>query len=268
MAAHAFPLFRTFARDTRGAAGIELGFGAVALLTIAMLCFDLYSLVRVNTAGARSAVAMAEYVSREAAPDGDQMAALARFLHRQEFGAPADVVYVVSAVRRPPGEDLDLNRTVPAMALLLDVEPSAGLDQLFDVAGRMPPDAQMLDGVRAERSDRISLYAYRLGSSPPPAPPMPALDWLLGQLRHRSQLVLVDGLDDPEAHFSAARGGRCAGSCRRAHVRGSCPRGTHPRSASAAARHRFWCRTIRARSNRRRWRLLFWTRGSRPLRTW
>ena len=105
MAAHAFPLFRTFARDTRGAAGIELGFGAVALLTIAMLCFDLYSLVRVNTAGARSAVAMAEYVSREAAPDGDQMAALGRFLHRQEFGAPADVVYVVSAVRRPPGED-------------------------------------------------------------------------------------------------------------------------------------------------------------------
>lgn len=97
---------------------------------------------------------------------------------------------------------LDLNRTVPAMALLLDVEPSAGLDQLFDVAGRMPPDAQMLDGVRAERSDRISLYAYRLGSSPPPAPPMPALDWLLGQLRHRSQLVLVDGLDDPEVHFS------------------------------------------------------------------
>ena len=97
---------------------------------------------------------------------------------------------------------LDLNRTVPAMALLLDVEPSAGLDQLFDVAGRMPPDAQMLDGVRAERSDRISLYAYRLGISPPPAPPMPALDWLLGQLRHRSQLVLVDGLDDPEVHFS------------------------------------------------------------------
>ncbi len=97
---------------------------------------------------------------------------------------------------------LDLNRTVPAMALLLDVEPSAGLDQLFDVAGRMPPDAQMLDGVRAERSDRISLYAYRLGVSPPPAPPMPALDWLLGQLRHRSQLVLVDGLDDPEVHFS------------------------------------------------------------------
>ena len=103
MAAHAFPLFRTFARDTRGAAGIELGFGAVALLTIAMLCFDLYSLVRVNTAGARSAVAMAEYVSREATPDGDQMAALGRFLHRQEFGAPADVVYVVSAVHRPPG---------------------------------------------------------------------------------------------------------------------------------------------------------------------
>ena len=97
---------------------------------------------------------------------------------------------------------LDLNRTVPAMALLLDVEPAPGLDQLFDVAGKMPPDPQMLDGVRAERSERISLYAYRLGVSPPPVPPMPALDWLLGQLRHRSQLVLVDGLDDPEMHFA------------------------------------------------------------------
>ena len=97
---------------------------------------------------------------------------------------------------------LDLNRTVPAMALLLDVEPAAGLDQLFDVAGRMPPDAQMLDGVRAGRSDRISLYAYRLGVSPPPVPPMPALDWLLAQLRLRSQLVLVDGLDHPETWIS------------------------------------------------------------------
>ena len=97
---------------------------------------------------------------------------------------------------------LDLNRTVPAMALLLDVEPSAGLDQLFEVAGKVPPDPQMLDGVRAERSERISLYAYRLGAAPPPVPPTPALDWLLDQLRRRSQLVLVDGLDDPETHFA------------------------------------------------------------------
>ena len=97
---------------------------------------------------------------------------------------------------------LDLNRTVSAMALLLDVEPAAGLDQLFDVAGKTPPDPQMLDGVRARRSERISVYAYRLGPSAPPAPSPPALSWLLEQLKHRSQLVLVDGLDDPELRFA------------------------------------------------------------------
>ena len=97
---------------------------------------------------------------------------------------------------------LDLNRTVPAMALLLDVEPSAGLDQLFDVAGRIPPDPQMLDGVRTERSERISLYAYRPGVTPPPVAALPALDWVLDQLRRRSQLVLVDGLDDPQTHLA------------------------------------------------------------------
>ena len=96
---------------------------------------------------------------------------------------------------------LDLNRTVSAMGLLLDVEPAPGLDQLFDVADRSSPDLKLLDGVRTERSDRISVYAYRLGASPPPVPSMRALDWLLRQLRRRSQLVLVDGLDDPETRF-------------------------------------------------------------------
>ena len=105
MTSLASPPFRNFAGDARGSAGIELGFGTVALLTVAMLCFDLYSLVRLNGASGRSAVVMAEYVSREAAPNGDQVTALGRFLHGQEFGAPADVVYVISAVRRPPGED-------------------------------------------------------------------------------------------------------------------------------------------------------------------
>ena len=96
---------------------------------------------------------------------------------------------------------LDLNRTVPALALLLDVEPSAGLDQLLDVAGRITPDPQMLDGVRSQRLDRISLYAYRLADSLPPVPPLPVLDWLLQQLKQRSQLVLVDGLDRHDLLF-------------------------------------------------------------------
>lgn len=50
MTAPASALFRTFARDARGSAGIELGFGTVALLTVAMPCFDLYSLVRMHIA--------------------------------------------------------------------------------------------------------------------------------------------------------------------------------------------------------------------------
>ena len=96
---------------------------------------------------------------------------------------------------------LDLDRRVSAIGLLLDVEPAPGLDQLFEVAGGSSPDPKLLDGVRTERSERISVYAYRLGTSLPPVPSMPALDWLLGQLRRRSQLVLVDGLDDPETRF-------------------------------------------------------------------
>ena len=50
---------RKFGRDDSGSAGIEFAIGGVAILTIAMLCFDLYSLVRVNGASARSAVAIA-----------------------------------------------------------------------------------------------------------------------------------------------------------------------------------------------------------------
>ncbi len=96
---------------------------------------------------------------------------------------------------------LDLNRSVSPIGLLLDVEPAPGLDQVFEVAGRSPPDPKLLDGVRAERSERISVYAYRPGSALPPVPSIPALDWLLDQLRQRSQLVLVDGLDDPATGF-------------------------------------------------------------------
>ena len=125
MIAYLLRSLRAFGRDDRGSAGIEFAVGAVALLAIAMLSFDLYSLVRVNGASARSAVSMAEYVSREAAPDGDQVTALGRFLHRQEFGAPADVVYVISAVRRPPGDD-------PAEVLWVDDTIRFGASETTD----------------------------------------------------------------------------------------------------------------------------------------
>lgn len=105
MARSKFSLLRVFARDSGGSAGIELGLGAVALLTVSMVCFDLYSLIKVDTAGARSAIAIADYVSRETAPDGDEIAALGQFLHERAFEVPADVAFVISAVRRAPGDD-------------------------------------------------------------------------------------------------------------------------------------------------------------------
>ena len=91
------------ARDERGSAGIELGIGAVVVLTVAALAFDLYSRVGADTATARIAATMADYVSRETAPDGDEIAALGRFLHDRELKAPAALVYLISAVRQPPG---------------------------------------------------------------------------------------------------------------------------------------------------------------------
>ncbi len=95
------PSARRFATDSRAAAGIELAIGTVALLAVAMVCFDLYSLVRLGTASARSAVTMADYISRERAPDGEQVAALGQFLYETEFKSPADLVFVISAARGP-----------------------------------------------------------------------------------------------------------------------------------------------------------------------
>ena len=97
---------------------------------------------------------------------------------------------------------LDLNRTVPVAALLLDVQPAAGLEQLIEVAGKAPPNPNMLSGVRAQRSERISVYGYRWAPELPAGPDIPALAWLLGELRNHSQLVLVDGIDDPRTQFA------------------------------------------------------------------
>ena len=98
-------LIGRLACERRASAAIELAIGAVAILTVAAVAFDLYSLTRANAAGARVAAIMADYVSRESAPDGDEMAALGKFLHDQEFGMPSTLVYVISAVHQPPGDD-------------------------------------------------------------------------------------------------------------------------------------------------------------------
>ena len=95
---------------------------------------------------------------------------------------------------------LDLNRSVAAAALSLDVEPAAGLDQLLEAAARSAPDPEMVDGVCARRSDRIEVYAHRWNPTLSGAPQAAAVDRLLAVLRERSQLVLVDGFEVHAAH--------------------------------------------------------------------
>ena len=100
---------RAFARDTRAAAGLELALGcALALLPVAYACFDLYSRVEADTIGARLAVTMADYVSRgpdmaDGKLDGDALKALGKFLHEHELNAPADLVFVITVLRKPSG---------------------------------------------------------------------------------------------------------------------------------------------------------------------
>ena len=94
-----------FARGTRAAAGIELAIGSVAMLAVAAAGFDLYNRVEADTVGAQLAATMADYVSRgpdegETTLDGDALKALGAFLHERVLGVPADVVFVVSALRQ------------------------------------------------------------------------------------------------------------------------------------------------------------------------
>ena len=94
---------------------------------------------------------------------------------------------------------LDLDRTLAALAFALDVELAAGLDQLLDAARTAAPSPEMVDGVRAERSDRVVVYGYRAGPVLPPPPSEPAVRRLLAALARRSHLVVVDGLSDAGA---------------------------------------------------------------------
>ena len=99
-------LLRIFARDPRGAASIELALGAVVLISVSTLCFDLYSRIKADTAVARIAVTMADYVSRDVAPDGGEIKALGEFLYKNELDLPAALVYVVTALHQPSGDPL------------------------------------------------------------------------------------------------------------------------------------------------------------------
>ncbi len=95
---------RGFARDVRAGATIELALGAVVLVLIAATCFDLYSRIKSDTAGARLASVMADYVSRDAEPDGDGLKTLGEFLYRNDLRVPANLVYAITAFQRPTGD--------------------------------------------------------------------------------------------------------------------------------------------------------------------
>ena len=95
---------RRFAADTRGAAGIELALGAVVVLGIAVASFAVYSRIEAATSAPRIAITMAEYVSREEAPDGDQLDALALFLRDHELGAGHALLVVTTAIHKAAGE--------------------------------------------------------------------------------------------------------------------------------------------------------------------
>ena len=151
------------------------------------------------------AEAIREAVARATAPADDRLVNGRAIGFTGTGGSGATTLTAATAVliaqRGRYVSVLDLNRTFPAAAEMLDVDPSPGLDQLLEIAGKGKPDPQMLDGVRSERTDRIAVFAYRWSPSPAPVPNTRAVDWLLGELRHRSQVVLVDGLDDPRLHF-------------------------------------------------------------------
>ena len=99
---------------------------------------------------------------------------------------------------------LDLSRSVPAAALALGVDPVAGLDQLLETAAREAVEPEALEGVCARRSDRIEVYAHRWSPEHPAAASAEAVDSLLAVLRLRSQVVVVDGLDEAWTCFLPA----------------------------------------------------------------
>ena len=99
---------RSFATSEDGVASLELALGAVVLLGVAALCFDVYVRVKAHAAVLRMAVTMADYVSRDTAPSADDLSQVGAFLYTHELGVPADMVYVLTALRKPDANPASL----------------------------------------------------------------------------------------------------------------------------------------------------------------
>ena len=154
-----------------------------------------YLVKPVTAAAVREAVARAQAPAAETLPGGS----VAGFVGVGGSGATtlAAATALEAAARGRYVSVVDLDRTVSALALMLDVEPASGLEHLLEGAQETPPDPEMVEDVRAERSDRIAVYAYRWAPAPLPLARPAAVSRLLAHLRRRSQLVVVDGVDDP-----------------------------------------------------------------------
>ena len=99
---------RAFVLDTRASAGLELAIGAFVLVSVAALCFELYARVEADTAAARVAATMADYVSRGPDTDGGTLERsalkdLGKFLRKHALDDAGDFVLVVSALSRGAG---------------------------------------------------------------------------------------------------------------------------------------------------------------------
>ena len=154
------------------------------------------------------AAAVREAAARAAAPAASAGGRVVGLVGTGGSGATtvAAATALLAAERGRYVSVLDLNRTFAALPFVLDVEPAAGLDELLHAAGGTAPSPDLVDGVRAERSDRIAVYGYRWGPAVPPPPPAAGVRWLLGELGRRSHLVLVDGLGEPSSRRALLAG--------------------------------------------------------------
>ena len=148
-----------------------------------------------------TATAVREAAVRAAgtAPQGSGDGWLVGFAGTGGSGATtlAAAVALLAAERGRYVSVLDLNRTFPTLSFLLDVEPAGGLVDLLSTIARASLHPEMVDGMRAARSDRIAVYGYPWSAVPPPLAPVWAVCELFVELQRRSHLVIVDGMDDP-----------------------------------------------------------------------
>ena len=155
--------------------------------------------------------AVREAALRAGVGGADSAARVAAFAGGGGSGATtlAAGVAVSAAARGRYVSVLDLSRPYSALAFLLDVEPAAGLEELMEAAAHGEPETATVEAVCARREERIAVYAYRFGGALPAAPGAEALRRVLGALRRRGHLVVVDGLEREamrQAVFGQAEG--------------------------------------------------------------